>query len=182
MSEGLMLVDENDNEIGYEEKEKTHRGDLSLHRAFSVLIFNSKGQMLIQKRSNKKKTWPGFWANACCSSPKKGEETVDAAKRRMEEELGFNCDLKFLFKFWYKVKYDEEWGENEIDWVFEGHYDGDIKPDKNEIEEFKFIDIEELKEDVKNNPEKYAPWFLIILNKLYGTETEITNIEWKMME
>jgi len=180
--EDLILVDEKDNEIGYEEKAKGHIGDLPLHRAFSVVIFNSKGQMLIQKRSDKKKTWPGFWANACCSSPRRGEEVIEAAKKRLKEELGFDCDLRFLFKFRYKAKYNEEWGENEIDWVFEGKYDGPVNPNKEEIGDFKFIDVDELKEDVKNNPKKYSPWFLIILKKLYGLNIDIKNTEWVMFE
>jgi len=182
MSEDLILVDENDNVVGYEEKENSHQGELPLHRAFSVIIFNSKNQMLVQKRSDKKKTWPGFWANACCSSPKKGEDVIDSAKRRMQEELGFNCELKFLFKFRYKAKYDDDWGENEIDHVLQGGYDGPINPNEDEIDEIKFTNIEELKEDAKNNPDKYAPWFLIILNKLYGLGTEIKNTEWNMIE
>lgn len=180
--EDLILVDENDREIGYEEKEKGHIGDLPLHRAFSVLIFNSKGQMLIQKRSTNKKTWPGFWSNACCSSPQRGEDAIESAKRRLKEELGFACSLKFLFKFRYKVQYNKEWGENEIDWVFEGRYDGKIKANKDEIKEFKLIDIKELKNDVKNNPEKYTPWFLIILKKLYRINADIMNTEWRIIE
>ncbi len=178
----LILVDENDNVVGYEEKENGHKGELPLHRAFSVLIFNSEGKMLIQKRSNKKKTWPGFWANACCSSPKKGEDVIDAAKRRMREELGFSCDLKFLFKFRYKARFNDEWGENEIDHVLEGHYNGDINANKDEIDEIRFIDIEELKKDAKSNPEKYAPWFLIILRRLYSVDTNIPKTEWNMIE
>jgi isopentenyl-diphosphate delta-isomerase len=179
--EYILTVDEKDNAIGTEEKEKCHYREPCLHRAFSILIFNSKGQMLIQKRSNKKKTWPGFWSNACCSSPQKAEEEVDSAKKRLKHELGFSCDLKFLFKFRYKAKYNEEWSENEIDWVFKGSYDGSVKPNKDEVEEFKFVDVEDLKKDAKNHPEKYSPWFLIILKKLYRIETKI-DAEWGMMK
>jgi isopentenyl-diphosphate delta-isomerase len=178
----LILVDENDNVVGYEEKENGHKGELPLHRAFSVLIFNNEGKMLIQKRSSEKKTWPGFWTNACCSSPRKGEEVVEAAKRRLREELGFDCDLKFLFKFRYKARFDDAWGENEIDHVLEGYYDGGIDFDKDEIAELKFIGLDELKKDANNNPEKYTPWFLIILRRLYGVYADIPKTEWNMIE
>ncbi len=162
--EQIILVDSNDNEIGCKEKEKCHRPPI-LHRAFSVLIFNGKGQMLIHKRSAKKKTWPGFWTNACCSHPRKGEDTKKAAERRLNEELGFSCDLKFLFKFEYKAMYDNEWGEHELDYVFEGDYDGPVKPDEDEVEEIKFVNVGELKKDIKTHPEKYTPWFRIALER-----------------
>jgi isopentenyl-diphosphate delta-isomerase len=182
MPEELILVDENDQEIGYQEKESCHYGDPCLHRAFSILIFNDKKQMLIQKRSNNKKTWPGSWANACCSSPQKGEDVLESAKIRLEHELGFSCDLIPLFKFRYKAFYDAKWGEYEIDHVLEGYYNGLVNPNKEEVAEFKFIDIEELKRDAEQNPRKYAPWFLIILKKLYGIETHIADTEWHIME
>ncbi len=176
----LILVDSNDREIGYETKEKCHYGVPPLHRAFSVLVFNRKGQMLIQKRSSKKKTWPGYWANACCSSPKKGEEIKDSVKKRMLEELGFSCEPKFLFKFEYSAMYDSLWGENEIDHVFECVYDGDIKENKEEVDEVRFVSLEDLKEDATKKPEKYAPWFLIILHKLYGVKIK-PEIEWRFI-
>lgn len=165
--EMLILVDRNDKEIGHEEKEKCHYGRPKLHRAFSVVIFNSDGKMLIHKRSRLKKTWPGFWTNACCSHPRKGEKVLEAAKRRLKEELGFSCKLKFLFRFEYDAVYDDKWGEHEMDHVFEGHYDGPIKPDKSEIEDMKFVDIRYLKKDMKKQPGKYTPWFMIAFNKMY---------------
>lgn len=164
--ETLILIDKNDNEIGFMEKEKAHQGEPPLHRAFSIFVFNSHGKMLIQKRSSAKKTWPGFWANACCSHPRKGEQLEEAAKRRLKEELGFSCPLKFLFKFQYKANFDGKWGEHELDHVFVGNYDGAIKLDKNEIEEWKFVAVEELKNDVKRNPEKYAPWFKLCFERV----------------
>lgn len=157
--EMLILVDKNDKETGYEEKEKCHAHPAKLHRAFSIFIFNRKGQMLIHKRSRLKKTWPGFWTNACCSHPRKGESVHAAAKRRLKEELGFSCSLKEAFSFVYKASYDKKWGESEFDHVFMGKYDGAIKPDKTEIDEWKFVDTEWLKKDVRESPEKYTPWF-----------------------
>ncbi len=166
MSEQLILVDKDDNEIGSEEKDKAHRGSLPLHRAFSVFIFNIKGELLIHKRSGKKKTWPGFWTNTCCSHPRVGEATEEAAKRRLEEEMGFSCPLKFLFKFTYKARYDDVYGEHEVDNVFSGRYDGPVKPDRNEVDEWKFVGVGGLRSDMKKNPEKYTPWFRLCLERV----------------
>ncbi len=162
----LILVDINDKPIGYEEKEKCHLIPMKLHRAFSVFIFNSKGQMLVQKRSAEKKTWPGFWANACCSHPRKGEELEAAAKRRLKEELGIACRLNRLFAFEYKADYDKKWGEHELDHVFVGRHDGPFLINKNEVAEWKFADIRWLRTDMKKNPDKYTPWFKIAFEKV----------------
>jgi isopentenyl-diphosphate delta-isomerase len=156
----LILVDAEDNITGYDEKEDCHIIPAKLHRAFSIFIINSKDEMLIHKRSSLKYTWPGFWTNACCSHPRKGENLEDAAQRRLLEEMGFTCLLKYLFKFRYQSNYDNKYGENEVDNVFIGFYDGPLKPDKNEIEEWKFISIDALLEDVEIHPANYTPWFM----------------------
>jgi isopentenyl-diphosphate delta-isomerase len=168
----LILVDSEDNNIGYDEKENCHLNPPKLHRAFSIFIVNSKKEMLIHKRSTLKNTWPGFWTNACCSHPRKGEELVDATKRRLMEELGFSCPLKYLFKFQYQSDYDKTYGENEVDNVFTGFYDGALNPDKEEIEEWKFIEIDTLLEDVENHPEKYTPWFMKALPEVIKLSPE----------
>lgn len=155
----LILVDKNDRETGYEEKERCHLIPTRLHRAFSIFILNTKGEMLIHKRCGIKQTWPGFWTNACCSHPGKGESLETATKRRLQEELGFKCDLKYLFPFHYKTNYDKRYGENEIDHVFWGTYDGIVKPNREEIEDWKFMTIEKLLADIKKHPERYTPWF-----------------------
>ncbi len=116
----LVLVDSEDNIMGYDEKENCHFIPTRLHRAFSIFIINSKGEMLVHKRSRLKNTWPGYWTNACCSHPRKGETLNDATQRRLREELGFACPLKYIFKFQYKSDYDRKYGENEIDNVFIG--------------------------------------------------------------
>jgi isopentenyl-diphosphate delta-isomerase len=157
--EMLILVDEKDNEIGYEEKEPCHRWPAKLHRAFSIFVFDSSGRMFIHKRASNKKTWPNFWTNACCSHPRKGEKLEDAVKRRLKEELGFTCPLKEIFSFVYSAKFDNAVGENEFDHVFVGTYDGQISPDKTEIAEWKFVTVSELKKDIEQNPQKYTPWF-----------------------
>ena len=157
----VILVDSEDNELGTAEKYPPHMYPMKLHRAFSVFVLNAEGQLLIHRRGKDKRTWPDFWTNTCCSHPRPNEPVEIAAARRLKEELGFECDLKFLFKFEYQAKYNEEYGEYELDHVFLGHYDGDVKPDPSEVAEFKFVDLSYLEKDMKENPEKYTPWFKI---------------------
>lgn len=164
--EQVILVDPMDNEVGFEEKFECHKMPVQLHRAFSVFIFNDKNQLLLTRRNVEKKTWPGFWSNACCSHPRKGEPVELAAKRRLEEELGFTCDLEFLFKFIYKADYDKTWGEHELDHVFVGRYAGPIHPNPSEIGDLKYVDLGQLKRDVKEHPEHYTPWFKIALPRV----------------
>jgi isopentenyl-diphosphate delta-isomerase len=156
----VILVDHWDNDIGIEEKEACHRLPVKLHRAFSVFIVNRERQMLIQKRAAIKKTWPGFWSNACCSHPRKGETLSQAVPRRLLEELGFTCPLSHIFTFRYKADYSEEFGENEIDHVLIGEFNGVVTPNKDEIDEWQFISLDQLRRDIADNPGKYTPWFM----------------------
>lgn len=162
----LILVDENDNVIGHEEKEKCHDGEGKLHRAFSIFIFNSKGEMLIQRRAPGKRLWGGYWTNSCCSHPRKGEEYAEAANRRLQEELGFTAGLKPLFKFKYTAKFGDAGSENEMDTVFVGTYDGEVRVNTDEVAEWKFVDVDELKADIEKNPDRYTPWFKISLERV----------------
>jgi len=164
--ETLILVDAEDNTTGYEEKEICHSIPTKLHRAFSIFVVNSKGEMLIHKRSNLKKTWPGLWTNACCSHPRKDELIESATRRRLLEELGFACSLNYLFSFQYQIDYSDKYGENEIDYVFLGYYDGPIHPDKKEIEQWRFVKVDDLMEDIQKHTEDYTPWFKIALPKV----------------
>ncbi|MGD9578873.1 MAG: isopentenyl-diphosphate Delta-isomerase [Syntrophorhabdus sp.] len=166
MIDEIILVDQRDNDIGSEEKDACHRIPTKLHRAFSIFIVNQHGNMLIQKRAATKKTWPGFWSNACCSHPKKGENISDSTQRRLSEELGFTCPLQHISSFHYKADYDKEFGENEIDHVFVGQFDGVIKSNKDEIEDWRFVSIEELSDDVHKHPQKFTPWFKKALPKV----------------
>lgn len=159
----LQLVDPDDHDIGFAEKELCHHIPTTLHRAFSIFIFNKQGQILIHKRADGKKTWPRFWSNACCSHPRKGESLEEATTRRLHEELGFTCPLIHAFTFAYKADYDDHYGENEIDHVFIGIHDGAVKPDEEEIADWKFVPISELLHDIKANPEQYTPWFKVAL-------------------
>ena len=163
--EEVILVDESDNEIGKEEKLKAHK-EGKLHRCFSILVFNPKEELLIQKRSKNKYHSGGLWANTCCSHPKPGEITEIAAHRRLKEEFGFDCELKPIFNFTYKKTFDNGLIEHEFDHVFMGVTNSKPQPNKEEIEDFKWVPIEELKKDIKENPENYAYWFKIIVDKL----------------
>ena len=162
----LVLVDAKDNVIGYDEKASCHLTPTKLHRAFSIFIVNSKGEMLVHKRSSLKTTWPGFWTNACCSHPRRGESLEEATEKRLLFEMGFVCPLEYLFRFEYKSDYDETYGENEVDHVFFGLYDGVPKPNKGEVEDWKFVRLAELLEDVETRGARYTPWFKIALPRV----------------
>ena len=162
--ENVILVDKKDKKTGIEEKIKAHR-EGKLHRSFSIFIFNKKGELLIQKRARSKYHSGGLWSNTCCSHPRSNENVAKAAKRRLKEEMGIDCKLKKVFKLIYKAKVGDLI-EYEFDHVFIGKFDGKPKPNKKEVEEWKWISLEELKKDIKENPQKYTEWFKIILPKL----------------
>lgn len=167
IGEDVVLVNKDNQKVGIGIKEKIHKNPVKLHRAISVVLLDKEGKkMLIQKRSDSKKTWPGFWANTCCSHPYPKESFKVAAQRRLFEEMGIKANLKEALRFIYQAHYNNEWGENEYDVVFLGRYNGDFKPDKNEISEAKWIAIDDLKSDIKKNTNKYAPWFRLIFEKL----------------
>jgi isopentenyl-diphosphate delta-isomerase len=156
----VILVNEQDDQVGVMEKMAAHQQAL-LHRAFSVFIFNKDGQMLLQKRADSKYHSPGLWTNACCSHPAPGETTDAAAKRRLQEELGFITDLKKAFHFTYKAAFDNGLTEYEFDHVYTGVYDGPILPDPQEASEVLFLTMDEIEHDLKAIPEQYTVWFAI---------------------
>ncbi len=163
--EYVILVDKNDQPIGEMEKMEAHEKGL-LHRAFSVFLFNKKGEMLLQQRAFSKYHSGGLWTNACCSHPRKGELTLEAAHRRLEEEMGFDCEIKKAFDFIYKSKLDNNLTEHELDHVFLGEYEGHIIPNPDEVESYKYISIPELAKDVKENAANYTEWFKICLEEV----------------
>lgn len=166
MLEYILIVDENDNVIGKEEKIKCHTGDGILHRAFTLMVFNDKNKLLITKRSQEKMLWPGIWDGSISSHPHEGEGYEDAGRRRCPEELGIKCDgVKLLFKIRYQTPYKDVGSENEIDAALIVKGINEVFPSEKEISEYKFVDLKELKKDMKNNPERYAPWFRIIFEK-----------------
>jgi len=164
----VILVDEKDNEIGVEEKMKAHK-EGKLHRAFSVLLFNKKGELLIQKRAKTKYHTPGLWSNTCCSHPGISKDVFKEAAKRLKEELGIDYNpkkLKEIFRFIYKVKVGNLI-ENEFNHVIFGKFSGNPKPNRMEVEDWKWIEMKKLKKDIKENPKKYTPWFKLILDKLF---------------
>lgn len=164
MTEFVVLIDENDNQIGLMEKQEAHIAGL-LHRAFSVFVFNSKGELLLQQRAWEKYHSPGLWSNTCCSHPRENETYKQAAHRRMQEELGFDCEIISRFHFIYKAQLGEELFEHELDHVFTGQYDGEVFPNPEEVAAIKWISMEDLIKDIKINPENYTAWFRIIFDK-----------------
>lgn len=160
----VILVDKEDNEIGQMEKMEAHVKGV-LHRAFSVVIFNSSGEMLLQKRAHSKYHSGGLWTNACCSHPMPNESLSDAAKRRLLEEMGISADPQFLFKFIYKAELNNSLTEYEYDHVFVANYDDGPIMNPEEAEDWKYVSLDELKKDVEERPERYTVWFKLIMQK-----------------
>jgi isopentenyl-diphosphate delta-isomerase len=166
MEDQIIQVDANDRELGFIDKSKAHEGEGILHRAFSIVVVNGRGEMLIQKRSSRKPLWGSYWANACCSHQRKGETLEEAVHRRIQEEVGLDCELREIFSFLYHAHFEDKGSENEIDHVFMGTYDGDVTPNPDEIAETKWIRFEDLRRDIAENPGVYAPWFRIIVDMM----------------
>jgi len=163
----VVLVDETDNVVGYEEKYAAHKNPVPLHRAISVVIYDQgRKRMLLQKRVGSKPTWPLYWSNAVCTHPMDGESYEDCAHRRLKEEFGFDTKLEEKYRFTYEADYDGEWGEHEFDVVFTGVYEDSVKPNPEEVAEYKWIDIQELEKDLQENPKLYTPWFKMIIESL----------------
>ena len=164
--EKVILVDENDTQVGLMPKLEAHQKGL-LHRAFSVFIFNSNHQLLLQKRAVSKYHSGGLWTNTCCSHPREGEETINAAKRRLIEEMGIKTNLRKVFDFIYKAELDNELTENEFDHVFYGLYNEDPIINTEEADDFKWIDMETLNNDIIVNGQNYTVWFKIAFDYFY---------------
>ncbi len=161
--EMVILVDENDQEIGLMEKQEAHEKAL-LHRAFSVLVFNDKGEMLLQQRAFEKYHSGGLWTNTCCSHPRQGETTEEAAHRRLQEEMGFDCALNLHQTFIYKAPFDNGLTEHELDHVYIGQYNDDPHFNTLEVNSFQWISLDELHSQLKNMPEKFTVWFKMIMD------------------
>ncbi len=165
MAENVILVDTHDTPVGEMEKLKAHlKGEL--HRALSVLIFNSKGEILLQQRAFSKYHTPGLWSNTACSHPRPGEVSQEAATRRLEEEMGFTTKLKESFAFIYRAHFENGLIEHEFDHVFFGTFDGEPVINPEEANDFRWIKIEDLMEDMRSTPELYTVWFRIIMEKM----------------
>lgn len=171
MKQEVILVDEHDEAVGTGEKMATHRtGDL--HRAFSIFIFNPQGQMLLHRRAEGKYHSGGLWTNACCSHPRPGESTAEAAHRRLQEEMGFDTELEEAFRFIYRAELDNDLVEHELDHVLVGTYDGVPEPDPEEVGDWKWVDLEELEEDLEERPERYTAWFKAAVGRVIDRQKE----------
>ena len=165
--EEVILVDENDGQVGTMEKMEAHIKAV-LHRAFSVFIFNHRGEMLLQQRAINKYHSGGLWTNACCSHPRPGEETMPAAERRLHEELGFSTKLDKIFDFTYNAPFDNGLTEYEFDHVFAGTFTGSISPDPREVKDYCFKSMSEIAESLAVHPKKYTAWFHLAFPKIYA--------------
>ena len=165
MEEEVILVNEQDEASGTMEKMEAHRKGV-LHRAFSVFIFNPKGEMLLQQRALGKYHSPGLWTNTCCSHPRPGESVEGAAARRLKEEMGIETALEKIFDFVYHTEFDNGLTEYEFDHVYTGTYNGTFTPDRQEVNDYCFRSMEDIEEDLRQRPEKYSSWFLIAFPKL----------------
>jgi isopentenyl-diphosphate delta-isomerase len=165
--EKVILVDKNDKQVGLMPKLEAHEKGI-LHRAFSIFIFNSKYELLLQKRASSKYHSGGLWTNTCCSHPREGEDTLDAANRRLDEEMGIKTSLRKVYDFIYKAELDNQLTEHEFDHVFYGVFDNDPILNKDEAEDFKWVDMETLNNDIIKNEENYTVWFKIAFEYFYN--------------
>jgi isopentenyl-diphosphate delta-isomerase len=156
-SQQVILVNEGDEVTGAMEKIEAHRKAL-LHRAFSVFIFNSKGEILLQQRAMNKYHSGGLWTNSCCSHPQPGEDTREAAQRRLQEEMGFTVPLEKVFDFIYKAEFENGLTEYEFDHVFVGEYEGPIECSREEVMDYCYKSIADLRHSLKEYPQKFTEW------------------------
>ena len=165
----LILVDEADREVGHMGKAQCHDGRGILHRAFSLLIFNPEGELLLQKRAAGKRLWPLYWSNSCCSHPRRFESMEAATQRRLHEELGLRCPLDFLFKFQYQAQWDQSGAENELCSVYIGHVDSPIRVDPAEIAEVRWVSPGQLQEEMaQRRPGQFTPWFIMEWQRVWN--------------
>lgn len=158
-SETLILVDDQDQEIGHQDKLSCHSGQGILHRAFSLFIFNNAGELLLQQRSQQKQLWPLYWSNSCCSHPRRGETMGEAVYRRLKQELGICTKLQYLYKFKYQVPYLDVGAEHELCSVYVGQSDEFAQINQNEIADWKYISADRLEKEMHDYPERFTPWF-----------------------
>lgn len=178
MDEYILAVDDRDIETGYMEKMEVHQKGI-LHRAFSVMLFNNEGEVLLQKRAKKKYHSPGLWTNCCCSHQREGETLEEAVSRRLKDELGIKCECREVFKFMYRVEFENGLVEHEIDHVFFGQYNGKVFPNVDEVEEIRWVSLDKLGEEMSDHPENFTYWFQILMKQpemqLIGRQIQIAD-------
>src|ERR1700730_1895732 len=167
-SEPLILVDEADREVGHMSKDQCHQGGGVLHRAFSLLIFNDAGELLLQQRAASKRLWPRYWSNSCCSHPRRAETMEAAIYRRLYEELGLRCPLHFLFKFQYQAQFDAAGAEHELCSVFIGRSSDPVRVDPREIVAWRWISPESLQAELAGSEAgRFTPWFVMEWERIW---------------
>ncbi len=164
--ESLILVNSNDEVVGYANKDLVHDGPGILHRAFSLFIFNSKSELLLQQRSSSKRLWGGYWSNSVCSHPRQGETLETAVQRRLAEELGFNCPLEYLYNFEYQANFGDIGTEHELCSILVGHFNGEVAANSEEIDSWRWITPQQLDFELKSKPEIFTPWFKLEWHEL----------------
>ena len=165
--EHVILVNEKDQEIGLMPKLEAHQKAV-LHRAFSVFIFNSENELMLQQRASNKYHSPNLWTNTCCSHQRSGESNIQAGTRRLYEEMGFTTSLKEITSFIYKAPFDNGLTEHELDHIMVGYYNEDPVINSDEVEDWKWMKIEDVKTDISLNPDLYTAWFKIIFKNFYN--------------
>lgn len=165
MEDQVVLVDESDNQIGVEGKMAVHVSG-NLHRAISVFVFDAANRLLLQQRASTKYHSGGLWSNTCCSHPRPDEDTISAASRRLREEMGFECELSKAFSFVYRATFANRLIEHEYDHVFFGRYEGVPVPNRNEADDWRWMDMAKLSADVTRNPGAYSFWLAVCLDRV----------------
>ncbi len=156
--EPLILVNEQDEPVGLADKWSCHQGEGTLHRAFSIFIFNTAGELLLQQRSAQKLLWPGIWSNSCCSHPRQGETLEVATARRLREELGFEAPVTHLFSFTYHARWKDVGSERELCHVYVGRYAGEVQVNANEIAAWRWVAVPALEREIASEPDRFSPW------------------------
>jgi len=165
-NEELILVDVDDEEAGFLSKAQCHDGDGVLHRAFSVFLFNPRGELLLQQRASSKRLWPGYWSNSCCSHPRRGERMEVATRRRLQDELNTDTALEFVFKFRYRASFGAAGSEHELCHVFLGTTDDLPEPNRSEIDALRFVSAADLETELAERPGRLTPWFKLEWQRL----------------
>ena len=165
-AEQLILVNGDDQPIGFLDKAGCHDGEGILHRAFSLFIFDAQGRLLLQQRAAGKRLWPGYWSNSCCSHPRRHETMDEAVERRLEEELGMRSDLQFLYKFSYQATFHDLGAEHELCWVYIGSATEDPVVNRTEISAWRWIAADDLDAELAASPKSFTPWFKLEWSQL----------------
>lgn len=172
-AEELILVDSDDNETGYLSKSACHDGSGTLHRAFSLFLFDEAGRLLLQRRAEGKRLWPGYWSNSCCSHPRRGESMQVATRRRLRDELNATADLEYVYRFQYQAQYDETGAECELCHVFVGRIDAPARPNAHEIESLRMLSAVQVDGELEARPERFTPWFRMEWRALFDAHAEL---------